>query len=91
MPCLLVLLIILFPRVCIALLYFFTTYLNSPYHNNIIILVLGFLFLPLTTLCYAWMFHSGMPVQGINLLYLMVAAIIDLGLVGHGYRRRYRD
>jgi hypothetical protein len=86
MPCLLFLLVLLFPRVCLALLYLFSSYLTGPYHNSIIVLILGFLFLPLTTLVYAWMFHSGMPVEGINLLYLMVAAIIDLGSMGGGYR-----
>lgn len=88
MPCLLVVLILLFPRVCLALLYFFSNYLTGPYHNSILMLLLGFIFLPLTTLVYAWMFHSGMPVEGINLLYLMVAAIIDLGSMGGGYRHR---
>ena len=86
MVCLLVLLILLFPRVALALLFLFSTYLERPYHNSIILLLLGFIFLPLTTLTYAWMFHSGMPAEGINLLWLMVAALIDLGAMGGGYR-----
>ncbi len=85
-PCLLFLLVLLFPRVALALLFLFSEYLTGPYHNNIIVLILGFIFLPLTTLVYAWMFHSGMPVEGINLLWLMLAALIDLGMVGGGYR-----
>jgi hypothetical protein len=32
------------------------------------------------------MFNNGMPLVGINILYLLVAAILDLGLVGGGYR-----
>jgi len=87
MPCLLLLLVLLFPRIALALLFFLSTYLDQPYHNNFILLVLGFVFLPLTTLVYAWMFHSGIPADGINLMYLAVAAILDLGLVGGGYRR----
>ena len=90
MPCCLLILILLFPRVAIALLFFLTTYLNAPYHNNILVLILGFIFLPLTTLVYAWMFHSGMPAEGINLLWLMIAVLVDLGMVGGGgyhYRR----
>jgi hypothetical protein len=86
MPCLLLLLIVLFPRIAIALLFFLSTYLDRPYHNNLILLILGFIFLPLTTLVYAWMFNGGIPVVGINILYLIVAAIVDLGLVGGGYR-----
>jgi hypothetical protein len=86
MPCLLLLLIVLFPRLALALLFFLSTYLDRPFHNNLLILVLGFVLLPLTTLVYAWMFHSGIPVAGINIAYLMIAAILDLGLVGGGYR-----
>jgi hypothetical protein len=86
MPCLLLLVILLFPRVALALLFFFSTYLDRPYHNALLLLILGFVFLPLTTLVYAWMFNSGIPVVGINILYLLVAAILDLGLMGGGYR-----
>ena len=87
MPCLLVLLILLFPRVALALLFLFTTYLDRVFHN-VLILIAGFIFLPLTTLLYAWMFHNGMPAYGINLLWLMIAALIDLGAVGGGFGRR---
>ena len=86
MPCLLLALILLFPRIALALLFFMSTYLDRPFHNNLIVLILGFIFLPLTTLVYAWMFNSGIPVVGINILYLIVAAILDLGLMGGGYR-----
>ena len=86
MPCLLLLLILLSPRVALALLFLFSEYLTGPYHNNLIVLIAGFLFLPITTLVYAWMFHSGMPAEGGNLLLLLVAALFDLGVVGGGYR-----
>jgi UDP-N-acetylmuramyl pentapeptide phosphotransferase/UDP-N-acetylglucosamine-1-phosphate transferase len=86
MPCLLFLLILLFPRVAIALLFFFSTYLDRPFHNALLLLILGFIFLPLTTLVYAWMFNSGIAIAGINILYLIVAVIVDLGLLGGGYR-----
>jgi hypothetical protein len=32
------------------------------------------------------MFHQGMPVEGTNVLWLLIAAVLDLGLVGGGYR-----
>jgi hypothetical protein len=86
MPCLLVLVILLFPRVALALLFFFSTYLDRPFHNALLLLILGFVFLPLTTLVYAWMINSAIPVAGINLLYLLVAALLDLGSMGGGYR-----
>ena len=91
MPCCLLILILLFPRVALALLFLFTQYLNGPYMHNILVLILGFIFLPLTTLLYAWMFHNGMPAAGINLLWLMIAALIDLGMVGGGYHHHRRS
>jgi hypothetical protein len=91
MGCCLVILILLFPRVALALLFLFTHYLNRPYLHNMLVLILGFIFLPLTTLLYAWMFHNGMPAEGINLLWLMIAALVDLGMVGGGYRHHRRS
>jgi hypothetical protein len=85
-PCCLLVLILLSPRLVLALLFFFSRYLTGPYSHNLLLLILGFVFLPLTTLVYAWMFHQGMPVEGINVLWLLVAALLDMGMVGGGYR-----
>jgi uncharacterized oligopeptide transporter (OPT) family protein len=90
MPCLFLIVIMLFPRVALALLWLFTHYLDRAFHNTILLLILGFLFLPFTTLVYAWMVNSGLPVAGINLLFLLLAVVADLGTVGHGYSRRQR-
>ena len=87
MPCLLVILILAFPRIALALIYFLSNYLDRVYHSVLIIL-LGFIFLPLTTLVYAWMVNSGLPVGGINLLWLVLAVIVDIGGIGGGYSRR---
>jgi hypothetical protein len=84
-PCCLLILVLLFPRVALALLFFFTQYLARPFAHNLLLLVLGFIFLPLTTLVYAWMFHQGMPTEGINLLWLFIAVLVDLGMLGGGY------
>jgi hypothetical protein len=67
-----------------------STYLQRAYHN-ILIPLLGFIFLPLTTLVYAWMTNNRMPLEGINLLILLVAAVVDVGGLGGGeYHRRRR-
>src|ERR1700727_3751013 len=87
MPCLFLILILAFPRLAIALLFLFTHYLDRAFHS-ILLLILGFIFLPFTTLVYAWLINSGLPVAGINLLWLLIAALVDLGWVGHGYTRR---
>lgn len=88
MPCLFLIVVLAFPRVALALLFFFTTYLDRVFHSNFLMLVVGFLFLPLTTLAYSWMINSGVPVAGINLGWLLIAVILDLGLVGGGYHRQ---
>lgn len=87
MPCLILLLTLLFPRLALVLLFFFTHYLDRAFHN-FLILILGFLFLPFTTLVYAWLVNSALPIAGINILWLIIAAIVDLGSWGHGYSRR---
>ena len=87
MACLTLILILLFPRLALALLFFFTNYLGRVFHHNFLTLILGFIFLPLTTLVYAWMVNSYVPVEGINLVFLLIAALLDLGLVGGSYRR----
>ena len=89
MPCLLVLLILIFPRVVLAVMFFTSTYLQRAYHN-LLIPILGFIFLPLTTLVYAWLVNSHLPIEGINLIYLIVAVIIDVGGLGGGESHRRR-
>jgi hypothetical protein len=87
MACISLILIVLFPRLALALLFLFTSYLNRPFSGNFLTLLLGFIFLPLTTLLYAWMVNNHVDPEGINLAFLLIAAILDLGLVGGGYRR----
>lgn len=87
MPCLLLIVILAFPRLGLLLLFFFTHYLDRVFHS-IFLLILGFIFLPLTTLVYAWLVNSALPVAGVNLLWLAIAAIIDLGGLSGGYSRR---
>lgn len=91
MPCLLLIVILLFPRLVLGLLWFFSNYLTPAFAGNFLVLLVGFLFLPLTTLVYAWEIHNGMKTEGINLLWLILAVIIDLGGLGGGARHRRRD
>jgi len=90
MPCLLLILFLAFPRIALLLLFLFSNYLQHAYHG-LIIPLLGFVFLPLTTLAYAWMANSRLPTTGVNLLILIIAVVIDLGGIGGGeYHRRTR-
>jgi hypothetical protein len=85
--CLVLIVILAFPRMALVLLFLFSHYLQHAYHGLLLPLV-GFLFLPLTTLAYAWMANTGRPTAGVNLLILIVAVVVDLGGLGHGVARR---
>jgi hypothetical protein len=88
--CLLLVVFLAFPRIALALLFLFSNYLERAYHG-LLLPLLGFLFLPLTTLVYAWMANTRQPIAGINLLILIVTIVIDLGgLSGGEYHRRRR-
>jgi hypothetical protein len=90
MPCILALIVLAFPRVVLILMWLLSNNLDRAYHN-LVIPLLGFIFLPITTIVYAWMVNSGLPLQGVNLLILVVAVLLDAGSHGGGagyYRRR---
>jgi predicted MFS family arabinose efflux permease len=90
MPCLLLIIFLAFPRVALVLLFLFSNYLLRAYHG-LLLPLLGFIFLPLTTLAYAWMANSGQPTTGVNLIILIVAVVIDLGGLGGGAYHRSRS
>ena len=85
MPCLLALVVLAFPRVVLVLMWLFSNVLHRAYHNMIIPL-LGFIFLPITTIVYAWLVTNHMPIEGFNLIILIVAVLLDAGSHGGGMR-----
>ena len=90
MGCLVLVVFLAFPRIALVLLFVFSNYLQRAYHD-LLLPLLGFLFLPLTTLVYAWMVNTRMPIAGINLLILVITVVIDVGGLGGGeYHRRRR-
>jgi hypothetical protein len=82
MPCLLALLAVAFPRVAIVLLWLFTNFFSSI--HGIIIPILGFIFLPLTLIVYAYLLNTHQPMGPIQLVFLFIAVVLDLGLVHRG-------
>ena len=90
MPCLLGLLAVAFPRIAIVLLWLFTNFFAGVYHN-VILPVLGFLFLPLTLIVYTYLQKTQPgPLGTQQLIILFITVIFDLGLVGGGTFRRRR-
>jgi hypothetical protein len=91
MPCFLGCLALFFPRLAIVLVWLFSNYLGRAY-ETVLWPLLGFFFLPLTTLAYAWAVNWNGSVTGIYLVVVVLAVLIDLGLLGGGAdsgRRKY--
>ncbi|TVQ64248.1 MAG: hypothetical protein EA379_02075 [Phycisphaerales bacterium] len=83
MPCLIGLIALFFPRLIILVLALFTTYMSSAY-NTLLWPLLGFFFMPFTTLAYAWAINSNGSVAGIYLVVVVLAVLFDLGSYGNG-------
>lgn len=86
MPCLIALLALIAPRLTIIGVFIFSDYLGRAYETWIWPL-LGFFFLPLTTLAYAWAVNAG-GVEGFRLAVIVLAVLLDLGFVGAGAESR---
>ncbi|MBV9302121.1 MAG: hypothetical protein JOY62_08640 [Acidobacteriaceae bacterium] len=82
MPCLLALLSVAFPRVAIVLLWLFTSFFSRI--HGVIIPVIGFLFLPLTLIIYAYLLNTNQPIGAVQLVFLFIAIVLDLGLIHRG-------
>ncbi|MCP9235282.1 hypothetical protein [Lewinella sp. JB7] len=84
MPLLILLLGFFFPRLIIVLLYFFAGWFRGAF-DGILLPLLGFIFLPLTTLWYgiSEVYFDG----NVQLVGLVVAVLLDLGIVGSRLRR----
>ena len=89
MPCLVGCLALTAPRLAIVLVVFFSDYIGQAYESAIWPL-LGFLFMPMTTLAYAWAINSRGSVAGLHLFVVVVAVLIDFGLVGGSASKRRR-
>jgi hypothetical protein len=80
------------PRLALALVFIFSNYLGRAYETTLWPL-LGFFFMPLTTLAYAWAVNTHGTVTGVYLAVVVIAVLIDLGFVGGSgaSARRRRD
>ena len=90
MPCLVGCLALAMPRFAIILVVIFSDYIGRAYQTAVWPIV-GFLIMPLTTLAYAWAINSRGSVAGLQLVVVVLAVLIDLGLVGGSASRRRRS
>jgi uncharacterized oligopeptide transporter (OPT) family protein len=70
-------------------MFLFSNYLQRAY-NGLLLPILGFIFLPVTTIVYAWLVNNHSPIEGINLIFLIIAVVIDVGGLGGGEMHRRR-
>jgi uncharacterized oligopeptide transporter (OPT) family protein len=89
MPCLIVLFALLTPRIVLVLVWLFSHFLDRAYHTWLWP-VLGFFFMPLTTLAYAWAINSNGSVSGIYFVGVLLAALVDLGILGGSSQSKRR-
>src|SRR5437764_471347 len=89
--CLLALLALISPRLVLFLLWIFSSVLSRAFDSWIVPL-LGFFFLPWTTLAYAALsdWGPGHHVAGFEWFFVALALFIDLGAYGGGGRARSR-
>ena len=90
MPCLVGCLALTAPRFAIVLVAVFSDYIGRAYETALWPL-LGFFFMPVTTLAYAWAINSRGSVAGYHLAVVVIAVLIDLGLVGGSASQRRRS
>jgi hypothetical protein len=77
------------PRLALLLVVFFSNYIGRAYESPLWPF-LGFFFMPLTTLAYAWAINSHGSVDGGYLVVVVLAVLIDLGIIGGSAKNRYR-
>lgn len=91
MPCVVGCFALLFPRLVLFIMFLTSNYLGRAYETNLWPF-LGFFFMPFTTLAYAWAINSVGTVSGIHLVVVVIAVLMDLGVIGGGAsesRKRY--
>jgi hypothetical protein len=62
-----------------------TGYLGRAY-DSVLWPLLGFLFLPVTTITYAWVINSHGSVEGLSTVAITLAVLFDLGVFASGRR-----
>jgi hypothetical protein len=86
--CLFALLGAVAPRLALILMWLFTDWIGRAF-DSFVIPLLGFIFLPLTTVIYVFVAPNGLST--FNWILLIVGVLIDLGSYGGGaYGRRGR-
>ena len=87
MCCVLALLAFLGPRLVIFLLWLFTNYMSRAF-DAFLLPLLGFLFLPWTTIAFAIAQNEFGGLNGIGIVIVALGLLADIGVLGGGARSR---
>ena len=87
MGCLLAILALITPRFVLLIMWLFTDYLARAY-DSFIWPLLGFFFLPATTITYAIAENEFDGLRGIGLVLIVLGVLVDIGMIGGGARSR---
>jgi hypothetical protein len=71
-----------FSRIMLLMIWFARPVMMNAAFGTFIIPCLGFLFLPFTTLMYVLLWSPGVGIQGLDWLWLFLAAIMDIASIG---------
>lgn len=88
MGCLIALLALIGPRVALFFVWVTTNFVDRAY-DNVIVPVLGFIFLPWTTLVYA-LAYNGHGLSPLGWFFVILAFLADLGSHAAAARERQR-
>ena len=87
MCCVLALLAFLGPRLVLVVLWLFTNYLSRAF-DTFLLPLLGFLFLPWTTIAWAIAQNELGGLNGLGILVVILGVLADVGVLGGGARGR---
>ena len=97
MGCILGLFAFFLPRVAIVLLLLFSHWIQDPFHrlsspfDGLLLPVVGLIFAPYTLLAYCLAANqTGGQVGGMWIVLIVIAVLLDLGVIGHGGRAKRR-
>ncbi len=87
MGCLLGILALITPRFVLVIMWLFTDYLARTY-DSFVWPLLGFFFLPATTITYAIAQNKFDGVRGVGHLLVVLGVLVDIGVIGGGARSK---
>lgn len=87
MPILLIIVVLFFPRLVVAVLYFVTDWFSAAF-DGILVPILGFIFAPVTLFWYAVVQHYFGGAWGtVPIVGMVVALALDFGIIGSRGRK----